>query len=107
MEINAEIAEAQRQYLEFLDDGEGDKVYHESVRNMIKNEETRLIVNIADIRRHDALRGEQLLNHAFNEIIAFERALREYVLQVIITIKPLFFTPESNYISYSKSLIFV
>ena len=82
MEVNGDIAEAQRTYLEFLDDGEGDKVYHESVRNMIKNDECRLVVNIADIRRHDAKRGDNLLHCAFNEIIAFERALKEYVLQV-------------------------
>ena len=62
MEVNGDIAEAQRAYLDFLDDGDNDKVYHEAVRNMIKNEETRLIVNIADVRRHDNARGEKLLN---------------------------------------------
>ena len=62
MEVNGDIAEAQRAYLDFLDDGDTDKVYHEAVRNMIKNEETRLVVNIADVRRHDNNRGEKLLN---------------------------------------------
>ena len=49
---------------------------------MVRREETRLIVDIADLRRHDMERAERLLNGAFSEIIAFEKAIKEYVNQV-------------------------
>ncbi|CBY19279.1 unnamed protein product [Oikopleura dioica] len=80
--LGVDIQEAARVYLNFLDDGDNENKYHTEVTEMVRREETRLIVDIADLRRHDMERAERLLNGAFSEIIAFEKAIKEYVNQV-------------------------
>ena len=78
------LNEAQTAYLSFLDDDRDEKVRHQAVKEMIEQKGQRLIVNIGELRRHDKTRdrAERLLSNAYNEIVAFERALKEYVTQV-------------------------
>lgn len=49
---------------------------------MINDKSHRLIVNVNDLRRRNPTRARCLLNSAFEEQLAFERALKEYVQTV-------------------------
>ncbi|XP_052867305.1 DNA replication licensing factor Mcm3 [Anopheles cruzii] len=73
------IADIQLEYLNFLDDEEDQGTYTAHVRKMINDKSKRLVVNINDIRRKNAARATALLNSAFDEQLAFSRALKEYV----------------------------
>lgn len=50
-----------------------------NVKNMIGEKGKRLIVNINDVRRKAPARAAALLCNAFDEQLAFGRALKEYV----------------------------
>ncbi|XP_076083173.1 zygotic DNA replication licensing factor mcm3-like [Mytilus galloprovincialis] len=78
-EIDQRIIEIQREYLDFLDDGEDQGIYQQKVRDMITNNEVRLKVNINDLRRKNAKRALSLVNESFEECVAFQRALKEFV----------------------------
>lgn len=52
------------------------------VKNMIADNSKRLIVNVNDLRRKNVGRTNSLLNSAFDEQLAFSRALKEYVSTV-------------------------
>lgn len=49
------------------------------VRNMIAENSKRLIVNVNDLRRKNAARATALIASAFDEQLAFGKALKEYV----------------------------
>lgn len=49
---------------------------------MIAEKATRLVVNVNDLRRKNPARATALLNNAFEEQLAFQRALKEYVSTV-------------------------
>lgn len=49
---------------------------------MIADRKNRLLVNINDLRRKNPKRVARLLNNAFEEQLAFQRALKEYVYTV-------------------------
>lgn len=49
------------------------------VKEMISDNSKRLIVNINDLRRKSPARAKGLLENAFDEQLAFSRALKEYV----------------------------
>ncbi|XP_017544671.1 MCM3 minichromosome maintenance deficient 3 (S. cerevisiae), like isoform X2 [Pygocentrus nattereri] len=74
-----ELREAQREYLDFLDDDQDQGVYHEKVRNMVSEDQSRLIVNINDLRRRNEKRAKELLKNAFSELVAFQKALKDLV----------------------------
>ncbi|XP_069105784.1 zygotic DNA replication licensing factor mcm3-like [Argopecten irradians] len=78
-EIDQRLIEIQREYLDFLDDGEDQGIYQQKVRDMITNNNVRLNVNINDLRKKNQKRAQGLLNDAFEELIAFQRALKEFV----------------------------
>ncbi|XP_054034152.1 DNA replication licensing factor MCM3 [Dryobates pubescens] len=82
---DAELREAQRDYLDFLDDEEDQGVYHSKVRDMISDNRYRLLVNINDLRRKNEKRANRLLTNAFEELIAFQRALKDFVASVDAT----------------------
>ncbi|XP_032912698.1 DNA replication licensing factor MCM3 [Catharus ustulatus] len=82
---DAELREAQRDYLDFLDDEEDQGIYQSKVRDMISDNQYRLIVNINDLRRKNERRASRLLNNAFEELIAFQRALKDFVASVDAT----------------------
>ncbi|XP_026568677.1 DNA replication licensing factor MCM3 [Pseudonaja textilis] len=82
---DAELREAQRDYLDFLDDEEDQGIYQSKVRDMINDNGHRLIVNINDLRRKNEKRASRLLNSAFEELLAFQRALKDFVASVDAT----------------------
>lgn len=78
-DIDQRQREIQREYLDFLDDGDDQGIYLQKVRDMIANSEVRLIVNINDLRKKNPTRANALLAEAFQELIALQRALKEFV----------------------------
>ncbi|KAL2306980.1 hypothetical protein Nmel_004929 [Mimus melanotis] len=60
-------------------------IYQSKVRDMISDNQYRLIVNINDLRRKNEKRAGRLLNNAFEELIAFQRALKDFVASVDAT----------------------
>ncbi|XP_019392721.1 PREDICTED: DNA replication licensing factor MCM3 [Crocodylus porosus] len=82
---DAELREAQRDYLDFLDDEEDQGVYQGKVRDMISDNQYRLIVSINDLRRKNEKRASRLLNNAFEELLAFQRALKDFVASIDAT----------------------
>ncbi|XP_036405859.1 DNA replication licensing factor MCM3 [Megalops cyprinoides] len=80
-----EMREAQRDYLDFLDDDQDQGIYQSKVRDMISENKFRLIVNINDLRRRNEARAVKLLNNAFEELLAFQRALKDVVASVDAT----------------------
>ncbi|XP_014665851.1 PREDICTED: zygotic DNA replication licensing factor mcm3-like [Priapulus caudatus] len=79
VDIDQHLREWQRDYLDFLDDDEDQGIYQQKVRNMIANGEFRLIVNINEMRRKKPRRAKGILDNSFEELIAFGRALKEFV----------------------------
>uniref|UniRef100_W5KR55 DNA replication licensing factor MCM3 n=1 Tax=Astyanax mexicanus TaxID=7994 RepID=W5KR55_ASTMX len=80
-----EMREAQREYLDFLDDDQDQGIYQSKVRDMISENKFRLIVNINDLRRRNEARAAKLMNNAFEELLAFQRALKDVVASVDAT----------------------
>lgn len=76
------IRDIQREYLDFLDDEEDQGTYTAHVRKMVSDNAKRLVVNVNDLRRKNPARALALLNSAFDEQMAFSRALKEYVSTV-------------------------
>ncbi|XP_070843413.1 DNA replication licensing factor MCM3 [Chaetodon trifascialis] len=80
-----EMREAQRDYLDFLDDDQDQGIYQSKVRDMISENKARLIVNINDLRRRNEARAAKLMSSAFEELLAFQRALKDLVASVDAT----------------------
>uniref|UniRef100_A0A8C8F5Z9 DNA replication licensing factor MCM3 n=1 Tax=Oncorhynchus tshawytscha TaxID=74940 RepID=A0A8C8F5Z9_ONCTS len=80
-----EMREAQREYLDFLDDDQDQGVYQSKVQDMISENKNRLIVNINDLRRRNDVRATRLMTNAFEELLAFQRALKDLVASVDAT----------------------
>ncbi|CAK1543804.1 unnamed protein product [Leptosia nina] len=81
-DFDQRLRDLQREYLEFLDDEEDQGIYMSRVKQMISEKGKRLIVNINDLRRKNPERAKTLLDNAFEEQIAFQRALKEYVSSI-------------------------
>lgn len=69
-------------YFSWIDIQNDHGIYTGYVKDMIKNEKTRLVVNINDLRKKNSKRAASLLNNAFVEMVAFEKALRELVSSI-------------------------
>ncbi|MGH0160042.1 UNVERIFIED_CONTAM: hypothetical protein FKN15_059218 [Acipenser sinensis] len=69
-------------YEELWLDQQDQGVYHDKVRNMIAENRYRLLVNINDLRRKNDKRANLLLNDAFGEQVAFQRALKDFVASI-------------------------
>ncbi|XP_039272002.2 DNA replication licensing factor MCM3-like [Styela clava] len=83
VDIDEELREAERQYLDFLDDEVTDQgVYSALVREMIEKGRSRIVVNINDLRRRNNVRAKKLLDNGFDEHGAFQRALKNYVASI-------------------------
>ncbi|XP_040839462.1 DNA replication licensing factor MCM3 isoform X2 [Ochotona curzoniae] len=82
---DVELREAQRDYLDFLDDEEDQGIYQSKVRELISDNQYRLIVNVNDLRRKNEKRANRLLNNAFEELLAFQRALKDFVASIDAT----------------------
>ncbi|XP_059054526.1 DNA replication licensing factor Mcm3 [Achroia grisella] len=81
-DIDQRLRDLQREYLEFLDDEEDQAIYMEAVKQMIGDKSQRLVVNVNDLRRKNPERAKNLLENAFEEQIAFQKALKEYVSSI-------------------------
>lgn len=78
-DIDQRLIDIQREYVDFLDDGEDQGIYQQKVRDMITDDKCRLVVNINDLRKKNPKRAQSLLNEAFEELVAFQKALKEFV----------------------------
>lgn len=82
----------------YLQEDQG--TYKALVKDMIAERSKRLIVNINDLRKKNAARASSLMTVAFDEQLAFSRALKEYVS----TIDPTFAkTYEDFFIGFEGS----
>lgn len=100
IDIDHKLREIQREYLEFLDDEEDKGIYYQKVKNMIEDKRTRITVNVNDLRAKNPKRTAELLAHAFEEQLAFQRALYEYVRSIDSNYAEQF---EEFYISFEGS----
>lgn len=76
------LREIQREYLDFLDDEEDQGIYSGHVKNMMGENIKRLIVNVNDVKTKNPERALALTTNAFEEQLAFSRALKEYVSSI-------------------------
>ncbi|KAG9468103.1 hypothetical protein GDO78_013748 [Eleutherodactylus coqui] len=60
-------------------------IYQSKVRDMVSDNQFRLIVNINDLRRKNEKRANQLMNNAFEGLVAFQRALKDFVASIDAT----------------------
>lgn len=109
-DFDQRLRDLQREYLEFLDDEvsfeltlmfstgyrfqlvtvtfylvkfqEDQGIYMEKVKQMIADKSQRLVVSVNDLRRKNPERARTLLDNAFEEQIAFQKALKEYVSSI-------------------------
>ena len=84
-EYEQKMRELQRSYVEFLDDSDRDGTYDNLVREMIKSKGSRLVVSINDLRNSAPERTRALMNKSFEEVSAFQRALKEFVASMDAT----------------------
>ncbi|XP_076279014.1 minichromosome maintenance 3 [Lasioglossum baleicum] len=73
------LEEIQREYVDFLDDMEDQGIYTTLVKNMIEENKRRLFVNVNDLRRKNPTRAASLINNCFEEHLAFQNALKQFV----------------------------
>jgi len=78
-EHEQKMRELQRSYVDFLDDSDRDGTYDKLTRDMIEQKGNRLVVSINDLRNSNPERAKALLNKSFEEVSAFQRALKEFV----------------------------
>lgn len=83
-ESDLKSRELELEYRSFLDDEATDGIYKNKVEDMIKSRETRLIVKINDTRNNPNFkaRAQGLIENSVEEILAFQRALKEYVISL-------------------------
>lgn len=53
-----------------------------AVKNMLADDKRRLVVNVNDLRRKNPERAAALLSKSFEEQVAFQKALKEYVASI-------------------------
>lgn len=83
-ETDLRARELELEYRSFLDDEATDGVYKNKVEDMIKRQQTRLIVKINDTRKSQNFiaRAKGLIENSVEELVAFQRALKEYVISL-------------------------
>ncbi|XP_034944224.1 DNA replication licensing factor Mcm3 [Chelonus insularis] len=82
MDTDQRIKDMEREYLDFLDDGEDQGIYSNMVKTMIDENKYRLYVNINDLRRKNPTRAMGLLENSFEEQMAFQNALKQYITTI-------------------------
>lgn len=85
IDFDQKLREWQREYLDFLDDEEDQAVYYGKVKSMIEDKQVRIVININDLRRKNPERTKGLIQNSFEEHLAFEKALKEYITSVDAT----------------------
>uniref|UniRef100_A0A6G1SP52 DNA replication licensing factor MCM3 n=1 Tax=Aceria tosichella TaxID=561515 RepID=A0A6G1SP52_9ACAR len=83
-ETDLRARELELDYRSFLDDEATDGIYKAKVEDMIKKSQTRLIVNINDTRKNPNFkaRAKGLIENSVEELVAFQRALKEFVISL-------------------------
>jgi len=84
-----------RAFTDFLTN-EVDGVYQRRITAMLKNEETRLIVNIDDLRRFDPELARRVLDTPMQYLAPFMSSLKEYVLSLNIASSQGLFTEDDH-----------
>ncbi|XP_035210983.1 zygotic DNA replication licensing factor mcm3-like [Stegodyphus dumicola] len=79
IDVDQRLRDIQKEYLDFLDDDDDQGVYSQAVKDMINRKSCRMVVNINDLRRKNSVRCQSLLAASFEELVAFQRALKEFV----------------------------
>ncbi|KAG9510032.1 Zygotic DNA replication licensing factor mcm3, partial [Fragariocoptes setiger] len=84
METELRARELENEYRSFLDDEARSGIYKAKVEHMINKEQQRLLVNINDIRRDPSIkqRAQGLIENSVEELISFQRALKDYVVSL-------------------------
>ncbi|XP_046603542.1 DNA replication licensing factor Mcm3 [Neodiprion virginianus] len=77
--IEQKIQNIVREYVDFLDDQEDQGRYTDLVKAMIDEKKHRLVVNVNDLRKKRPSRAASLLSNSFEEQLAFQTALKQYV----------------------------
>ncbi|EFO21958.1 DNA replication licensing factor [Loa loa] len=67
------------EYLNFLDDSGGDKVYLQKCEDMIKDNGSRIIINLNELRKKLPQRVTGLLRNFVPEILCLQQAMKDYV----------------------------
>ncbi|CAH1247849.1 MCM3 [Branchiostoma lanceolatum] len=78
-DVDQHLRDVQREYLDFLDDAETEGTYTDKVREMVTNNDFRLIVNINELRKKNETRANALLSAGCEELVCFQKALKEFV----------------------------
>ncbi|CAG5124843.1 unnamed protein product [Candidula unifasciata] len=78
-EVDQRLREIQREYLDFLDDDSDQGIYLQKVRDMVASNAVRITVNINDVRRKIPKRCQLLLSESFEELVCFQKALKDLV----------------------------
>jgi len=66
-------------FAQYLDPGDTEGIYYDQVRVMLKENKTRLTINLNDLRKHDPSLWKRFLNDPMKHIPPFEDAFNEYV----------------------------
>ncbi|MFH4973686.1 hypothetical protein AB6A40_000395 [Gnathostoma spinigerum] len=67
------------EYLNFLDDSTGEKIYAQKVEDLIKENGIRLIVNLNDVRHELPVRANNLIKNFVEEIVCLQQAVKDIV----------------------------
>ncbi|GFQ81180.1 zygotic DNA replication licensing factor mcm3 [Trichonephila clavata] len=78
IDVDQRLRDIQKEYLNFLDDDDDQGIYSDAVKDMIVRKSKRLVVNINDLRKKNPTRCQSLLTSSFEELVAFQRALKEF-----------------------------
>ncbi|GIY20972.1 zygotic DNA replication licensing factor mcm3 [Caerostris extrusa] len=79
IDVDQRLRDIQKEYLDFLDDDDDQGIYSDAVKDMIVRKGRRLEININDLRKKNPKRCQSLLTASFEELVAFQRALKEFV----------------------------
>ncbi|KAF5272308.1 hypothetical protein FQR65_LT04966 [Abscondita terminalis] len=79
IEVNEKLSSIQAEYSQFLSDEADQNKYADLIQNLLADNGKRLIVNINDLRKRNPERAKGLLDNAFEELVAFQRALNQHI----------------------------
>jgi len=73
---------AMRKFTDFLESDFGQGTYGERVRRMLARSQTRLVVSVSELRRHDRALCDELFSEPTRLMLAFDEALAQFVAAV-------------------------
>ncbi|KZP32292.1 ATP dependent DNA helicase [Athelia psychrophila] len=78
---DTDMVESRRQFVEFFTNT--DYEYHQEILNIVKGDQTRLILNVDDLRDHSRALTEKLLKNPVETLPALEQALQFSIKAVV------------------------